>query len=63
MNRTKTFAFLTIAIFALSVNGYVSQVSAQSSTLEENFELLLMTNAEIVLGNHMRFILNKPSLH
>jgi hypothetical protein len=50
MNRTKTFAFLTIAIFALSVNGYVSQVSAQSSTLEENFELLLMTNA----GNRIR---------
>jgi len=50
MNRTKTFAFLTIAIFFLSVNGYVSQVAAQESQLEENFELLLMTNA----GNRIR---------
>ena len=50
MNRTKTFAFLTIAIFFFSVNGYVNQVAAQESQLEENFELLLMTNA----GNRIR---------
>lgn len=50
MNRTKIFAFLTIAIFFLSVNGHVTQISAQETSLEENFELLLMTNA----GNRIR---------
>jgi len=50
MNRTKIFAFLTIAIFVLSVNGHVTQISAQENQLEENFELLLMTNA----GNRIR---------